>query len=88
MSFAELAISPACCSTAAGGTPCLGHYAAGRLRSRGDPLAGGPEMLTWVVDRVGLAADLLAEARRAYSGGAGGSGAAATKRCRSTLTCL
>ncbi|KAG2433664.1 hypothetical protein HXX76_008035 [Chlamydomonas incerta] len=61
--IAEAGLHPACC-TEPTARPCCGHYSLGKLRGGGDPKALGPEMVTWVVDRVGLAADLLAEARR------------------------
>ncbi|KXZ53451.1 hypothetical protein GPECTOR_7g1350 [Gonium pectorale] len=66
MAFADAGVAPACTSEAAGAIPCGGHFASGKLRTGGgDPRVPLPaELVTWVVDRVGLAADLLAEARR------------------------
>eukprot|EP00198_Chlamydomonas_reinhardtii_P013689 XP_001703026.1 predicted protein [Chlamydomonas reinhardtii] len=61
--IADAGLQPACC-TEPTAQPCCGHYSLGKLRGGGDPKRMGPEMVTWVVDRVGLAADLLAEARR------------------------
>ncbi|KAG2438455.1 hypothetical protein HYH02_010910 [Chlamydomonas schloesseri] len=63
--IAEAGLQPACC-TEPTARPCCGHYSLGKLRGGGDPKSLGPEMVTWVVDRVGLAADLLAEACRVY----------------------